>query len=114
LKNEIIQSLNSSGQIDSAKIINYLEFVNINKDNSFFSQFNDFLNDYLKRNTSQYEILNEGIHSLHRIYLKNDYINNLRVIDDMCKLTNNFIKEINLSAFNVLNQKIISMLQENN
>ena len=42
LKNEIIQSLNSSGQIDSAKIINYLEFVNVNKDNSFFSQFNDF------------------------------------------------------------------------
>lgn len=114
LKKEIINNLNSSGQIDSAKIINYLEFVNINKDNSFFSQFNDFLNDYLKRNTSQYEILNEGIHSLHRIYLKNDYINNLRVIDDMCKLTNNFIKEINLSAFNVLNQKIISMLQENN
>ncbi len=114
LKNEIIQSLNSSGQIDSAKIINYLEFVNVNKDNSFFYQFYDFLNIYLKTNSDKYKILNEGIHSLHRIYLKMDYINNLKVIDEMCKLTNNFVKAINLNAFNVLNQKIISKLSESN
>lgn len=119
LKNKIINKLNDQGSINNNKIINYLNYVGINSENSnFYEQFKSFLNDYLTNNPEccniKCNILNEGIHSLHRIYLKNDYIDNLKVIDEMCNLTNNFIKEIDLNTFKVLNQKIISKLSESN
>ena len=119
LKNKIINKLNDQGSVDDNKIINYLNCVGINNENSnFYEQFKSFLHDYLANIPGCYNIkrniLNEGIHSLHRIYLKNDYIDNLKVIDEMCNLTNNFIKEIDLNTFKVLNQKIISKLSESN
>ena len=119
LKNKIINKLNDQGSVDDNKIINYLNCVGINNENSnFYEQFKSFLHDYLANIPGCYNIkrniLNEGIHSLHRIYLKNDYIDNLNVIDEMCNLTNNFIKEIDLNTFKVLNQKIISKLSESN
>lgn len=114
LKEKIIKVLNKNGNLDNSQIINYLEFIGISKNNAYFTKFNNFLNNYLKLNSVEYNILNEGIHSLHRIYLLNDYNKKLEKINYICNLTNKFLQEIDIRVLNTLNQKIISKLKENN